>query len=138
MNKTTLGTTTDVSTKHEQDNTEEDYIDDFDLSLSEIEVNSLPSPLFDLDDEAREELANFDIMLQSTAAPPSPFHHHPHQRGAGMQGYVGSGANSAFHRQATGFHHGHHQVSAKNAYLRWLFDWRVQEQAGGCMAAFQT
>nr|XP_036217509.1 segmentation protein cap'n'collar isoform X3 [Bactrocera oleae] len=110
LTKKTLGTTTDVTTKHKEDNTEEDYIDDFDLSLSEIEVNSLPSPLFDLDDEAREELADFDIMLQSAGAPPSPFHHHhPHQRGAGMQGYVGGGANSAFHRQATGFHHGHHQ-----------------------------
>ncbi|XP_050317500.1 segmentation protein cap'n'collar isoform X3 [Bactrocera neohumeralis] len=106
----TLGTITDGTTKQEQDNTEEDYIDDFDLSLSEIEVNSLPSPLFDLDDEAREELADFDIMLQSAGAPPSPFHHHhSHQRGAGMQGYVGGGANSAFHRQASGFHHGHHQ-----------------------------
>ncbi|XP_049304194.1 segmentation protein cap'n'collar isoform X3 [Bactrocera dorsalis] len=108
--KKTLGTITDGTTKEEQDKTEEDYIDDFDLSLSEIEVNSLPSPLFDLDDEAREELADFDMMLQSAGAPPSPFHHHhSHQRGAGMQGYVGGGANSAFHRQAGGFHHGHHQ-----------------------------
>nr|AIN41793.1 transcription factor cap and collar [Bactrocera dorsalis] len=108
--KKTLGTITDGTTKEEHDKTEEDYIDDFDLSLSEIEVNSLPSPLFDLDDEAREELADFDIMLQSAGAPPSPFHHHhSHQRGAGMQGYVGGGANSAFHRQAGGFHHGHHQ-----------------------------
>ncbi|XP_017476147.1 PREDICTED: segmentation protein cap'n'collar-like, partial [Rhagoletis zephyria] len=101
---------TDGTKVKEHNNAEEEgYIDDFDLSLSEIEVNSLPSPLFDLDDEAREELADFNIMLQSAAATPSPFHHHPHQRGAGMQTYVGGGANSAFHRQATGFHHGHHQ-----------------------------
>ncbi|XP_018803055.1 PREDICTED: segmentation protein cap'n'collar isoform X2 [Bactrocera latifrons] len=108
--KKTLDTTTDGTTKQEQDSTEKDYIEDFDLSLSEIEVYSLPSPLFDLDDEAREELADFDKMLQSAGAAPSPFHHHhSHQRSAGMQGYVGGGANSAFHRQAGGFHHGHHQ-----------------------------
>ncbi|XP_067618210.1 segmentation protein cap'n'collar isoform X2 [Eurosta solidaginis] len=101
----------DVTKDEKAKTTEENYIDDFDLTLSEIEINSLPSPLFDLDDEAREELADFDIMLQSTSAP-TPFHHHhhhPHQRAAGMQSYVGGGANSAFHRQATGFHHGHHQ-----------------------------
>ncbi|CAD6995317.1 unnamed protein product [Ceratitis capitata] len=114
-NKKTLATsTTDKDTKLERESiNENDYIDDFDLSLSEIEVNSLPSPLFDLDDEAREELADFDMMLQSAAAPPPTFHHHhphSHQRGAGMQGYVGGGANSAFHRQASGFHHGHHQA----------------------------
>ncbi|XP_053946353.1 segmentation protein cap'n'collar isoform X2 [Anastrepha ludens] len=110
LNKGALAKSGGTTKNEEDNNNEEDYIDDFDLSLSEIEVNSLPSPLFDLDDEAREELADFDIMLQSAAAPPPPFHHHhPHQRGAGMQSYVGGGANSAFHRQATGFHHGHHQ-----------------------------
>ncbi|XP_073815554.1 NFE2 like bZIP transcription factor cap-n-collar isoform X2 [Musca autumnalis] len=94
---------------------QEDANDDNDLPQSEIEVTSLPSPLFDLDDEAKEELADLSMMLHSSA-PFAPHHHHhphhPHHRGAsagGVQNY--GGVNSAFHRQPSsgGFHHGHHQ-----------------------------
>lgn len=101
--------------------------DDNDLPQSEIEVSSLPSPLFDLDDEAKEELADLSMMLHSSA-PFAPHHHHhhahPHHARAGAAaGGVGGvqnygGVNSAFHRQPSsgGFHHGHHQVK-QNFYL---------------------
>ncbi|KAM7362055.1 NFE2 like bZIP transcription factor cap-n-collar isoform 2-T5 [Cochliomyia hominivorax] len=96
--------------------------EDSDLPQSEIEVSSLPSPLFDLDDEAKEELADLSMMLHSSApfAPhhhPHPHHHHAARAAAGSAGVsVGGvqnygGVNSAFHRQPSsgGFHHGHHQ-----------------------------
>lgn len=95
--------------------------EDSDLPQSEIEVSSLPSPLFDLDDEAKEELADLSMMLHSSA-PFAPHHHHAHHAAraaaggaaavgvGGVQNY--GGVNSAFHRQPSsgGFHHGHHQV----------------------------
>ncbi|XP_075147822.1 NFE2 like bZIP transcription factor cap-n-collar isoform X2 [Haematobia irritans] len=110
----------------EETDTDADDVDDDDannnddLPQSEIEVSSLPSPLFDLDDEANEELNDLSMMLHSSA-PFAPHHHphhphHPHHRGASGPASVGGaqnygGVNSAFHRQPSsgGFHHGHHQ-----------------------------
>ncbi|XP_013101796.2 segmentation protein cap'n'collar isoform X2 [Stomoxys calcitrans] len=108
-----------TESESESDSDADDNEDD-DLPQSEIEVSSLPSPLFDLDDEANEELNDLSMMLHSSA-PFAPHHHphhphHPHHRGAGGAGGVGGsqnygGVNSAFHRQPSsgGFHHGHHQ-----------------------------
>ncbi|XP_065371841.1 segmentation protein cap'n'collar isoform X2 [Calliphora vicina] len=105
----------------DKDEVGDDDDDDNDLPQSEIEVSSLPSPLFDLDDEAKEELADLSMMLHSSApfAPHHHHHHHPHAhhpRAGGAAGGVGGvqnygGVNSAFHRQPSsgGFHHGHHQ-----------------------------
>lgn len=121
--KSGLENDTKNDTADDDDSEEEE--DDEDLPESEIEVSSLPSPLFDLDDEAKEELADLSMMLHSSA-PFAPHHHphHPHHphahhhRGATAAAGVGGaqnygGVNSAFHRQPSsgGFHHGHHQVS---------------------------
>lgn len=113
-------TTKGDANEEDNDDTNNDH-DDNDLPQSEIEVSSIPSPLFDLDDEAKEELADLSMMLHSSA-PFAPHHHHPHHphhRGAaggvvgGAQNY--GSVNSAFHRQPSsgGFHHGHHQVSGR-------------------------
>lgn len=121
------GLENDTNNDTEDDDDSEEEEDDDDLPESEIEVSSLPSPLFDLDDEAKEELADLSMMLHSSA-PFAPHHHphHPHHphahhhRGATAAAGVGvggaqnyGGVNSAFHRQPSsgGFHHGHHQVS---------------------------
>lgn len=107
------------NSKNDGNDTEDEDDDDEDLSQSEIEVSSLPSPLFDLDDEAKEELADLSMMLHSSAPFAPHHHHHPHAhhphhaRGAGVgAGQNYGGVNSAFHRQPSsgGFHHGHHQV----------------------------
>ncbi|XP_058982995.1 segmentation protein cap'n'collar isoform X1 [Musca domestica] len=109
-------TTKGDANEEDNDDTNNDH-DDNDLPQSEIEVSSILSPLFDLDDEAKEELADLSMMLHSSA-PFAPHHHHPHHphhRGAaggvvgGAQNY--GSVNSAFHRQPSsgGFHHGHHQ-----------------------------
>lgn len=87
------------------------------LTQRGTEFNYLPSPLFDLDDEAKEELANLSMMLHSSA-PFAPHHHpHHHARAGSATGGVGGVqtygvVNSAFHRQPSSgsFHHGHHQV----------------------------
>lgn len=101
-----------------------DLSNDDDLPQSEIEVSSLPSPLFDLDDEAKQELADFEIMIQSATPSFHHHHHHPHHRPTvGVQNYaVGGGTNSAFHRQATGFHHhAHHQVRVTQSPIHSIF-----------------
>ncbi|XP_046805390.1 segmentation protein cap'n'collar isoform X2 [Lucilia cuprina] len=105
--------------KNKAGSDEDDDDNDSDLPQSEIEVSSLPSPLFDLDDEAKEELADLSMMLHSSAPFAPHHHHHPHAHHARAGGAVGGvggvqnygGVNSAFHRQPSsgGFHHGHHQ-----------------------------
>uniref|UniRef100_A0A1B0A584 Uncharacterized protein n=1 Tax=Glossina pallidipes TaxID=7398 RepID=A0A1B0A584_GLOPL len=123
-------TESEASTKNKgkvEENGDDDNDDDDEYDLTQSEVDSLPSPLFDLDDEAKEELADLDMMLHSSApfAPhhhPHPHAHHPHHHHhhhhhhratgttTGSQNY--GGVNSAFHRQPSstgGFHHGHHQ-----------------------------
>ncbi|KAL9891797.1 NFE2 like bZIP transcription factor cap-n-collar isoform 2-T9 [Glossina fuscipes fuscipes] len=124
-NKTESEASTKNKGKVEQDGDDDDDDDDDD-DLTQSEVDSLPSPLFDLDDEAKEELADLDMMLHSSApfAPhhhPHPHahhphhhhHHHHHHRATGTTGSQNyGGVNSAFHRQPSstgGFHHGHHQ-----------------------------
>ncbi|XP_068154044.1 segmentation protein cap'n'collar isoform X1 [Drosophila tropicalis] len=120
------------------DPTTSDIGDENSFSVSDFEdlQNSVGSPLFDLDEDAKKEL---DEMLQSTASPyhhphghhhaghphPHAHHHHAHAHHAAAAAAahqravqanypsvsVGSGTASAFQRQPTagGFHHGHHQ-----------------------------
>ncbi|XP_052859459.1 segmentation protein cap'n'collar isoform X2 [Drosophila gunungcola] len=82
--------------------------DSFSVSDFEDLQNSVGSPLFDLDEDAKKEL---DEMLQSTAPPyhhPHPHHGHPHAH-----------PHPHSHHHATMHHaHAHHAAAAAAAHQR--------------------
>lgn len=68
--------------------------------------DSVGSPLFDLDEEAKKEL---DEMLQSTAP---PYHHHGHPHGPHPHSHHHAAAAAHHHHAA---HHAHHAHAAAAA-----------------------
>ncbi|KAM8706475.1 hypothetical protein ACLKA7_010704 [Drosophila subpalustris] len=75
--------------------------------------DSVGSPLFDLDEEAKKEL---DEMLQSTAPPYHHAHAHPHPHGP----HAPHPHHSAHHHAAAAahHHHAHHAAAAAAAHQR--------------------
>lgn len=73
---------------------------------SEVEISSLPSPLFDFEDASELE-ADLEMMIQSAAG---PFQHHRSGQNYGA-------TNSAFRQ--SGFHHHHHHPQVND--LKFFF-----------------
>ncbi|XP_017017473.1 segmentation protein cap'n'collar isoform X2 [Drosophila kikkawai] len=94
----------------EDKDNDQDKADGDSFSVSDFEdlQNSVGSPLFDLDEDAKKEL---DEMLQSTAPPyhhPHPHHGHPHAH-----------PHPHSHHHATMHHaHAHHAAAAAAAHQR--------------------